>query len=139
MPRDFTDLTPDKANEILSYNPKTGSLTWRVKHGPRITPGDDAGCTRKDGMIVVTINGEVWLAHRLIWFMQTKHLPENRLTFKNKNRADLRWKNIIPEIGHDQPISDRAIRMREWRQNRRARINDGGIPLEHLAGLKHKR
>ncbi len=90
-------LTVHRLNELLRYDKRTGELTWRVNRGRTAKAGDDAGTLRKDGVIILTVDGRQYMANRLVWFMVTGEWPLFRLTSYDKNPANLRFSNLVPE------------------------------------------
>lgn len=117
-------LTPDLDHayllSLLSYNPANGRLTWRVNRGGRAKRGDEAGTVRKDGTVGVGVDGTVYMANRLVWFMVHGEWPKKRLTFKNGDKNDLRLANIIEESG-------RYAMTQTARYQRRRRHEQAGI------------
>ena len=87
-------LTWKELREQLNYNKKTGWLTWKVCK-PRIRPGMRAGCEHVSGHREITICGEVWREHRLIWFWVTGQDPGERyIDHRNRVGNDNRWRNL---------------------------------------------
>lgn len=91
-----TKLSQHRVRELLDYNQRTGSLTWRVDRGA-IKAGDEAGTLRTDGNIMVTIDRRQYLATRLVYLYVTGDWPDGRLTTHNRKMSDLRWVNIMLE------------------------------------------
>lgn len=91
-------LTRERLKELLSYEPDTGHLRWRVRRnsfGGKISPGSIAG-TPKDGYLQIGIDGRHYRAHRLIWLMMTGAMPSagTEIDHRNGDRADNRWRNL---------------------------------------------
>lgn len=65
-----TDLTAERVRELFDYNPDTGILTAR-RTGKKRYAGDAVGCraisTQGRETIVISIDGYLYLAHRVIW------------------------------------------------------------------------
>lgn len=89
-------LTFDRANEVLSYDPATGVFRWRVRTGPRNTPGTVAGYRNAEGYWHIQIDGRKYLGHRLAWLLVKGVWPEHRLDHKDTNKANNRWENLRP-------------------------------------------
>lgn len=88
-------LTLDRAREVLSYDKKTGLLTWRVEKGRRAKMGSVAGSINgKKEYIRIIVNGEKYLAHRLAWFIVTGSWPVSKLDHENGIKSDNAWKNL---------------------------------------------
>jgi HNH endonuclease len=70
-------------------------LRWRESLSHRTPIGSVAGSVNEIGYRIVQIAGRKFLAHRLIIFHQTGRWPTNNIKFKNGNRSDCRWRNIV--------------------------------------------
>ncbi|WP_226780338.1 HNH endonuclease signature motif containing protein [Oceaniglobus trochenteri] len=92
------NFTREEAGKLLSYNPDTGILRWRIEtnaHGRKIHPGDIAG-TDKDGYNQIKIFGRVYRAHHLAWLFMTGEWPAAGMDMDhiNRDRGDNRWANL---------------------------------------------
>lgn len=109
---------------ILDYNPETGGFTWRQRNASmfktrraasvwnRRYPGTPAGIIYpRHGYLVITINNQHYLAHRLAWKMMTGNDPEF-VDHINHDRADNRFENL-----RDVDFSGNA-------SNRKRRVNN---------------
>ena len=121
----YTRLSASTARKLLHYDARTGELTWNVDRR-RVKMGDRAGTVRKDGRLSVVINGEAWLANRLIWLMQTGEEPTERLVFRDDDPKNLRWSNIMPERDILSG-SKLAVYQRDLRRRRRALLDTGAL------------
>ena len=72
---------------LFSYDPKTGILVRKVG-GKKCAPA----LTSK-GYLRLSIDGEQFMAHRVIWKMMTGEEPLE-VDHENGKRADNRWKNL---------------------------------------------
>lgn len=64
--------------ELLSYDPETGELRWRVTRGGgrnAARQGAIAGCAYADGRIYVRLNGSKYISYRLAWKLFYKEEP----------------------------------------------------------------
>lgn len=90
-------ITQAEALELFSYNPNTGDLRWRISRSNRALVGAIAGSlgTQKSGYqcIGIKVNNRRYLAHRLIWLMQTGVWPDE-IDHINHNASDNRWQNL---------------------------------------------
>lgn len=85
--------------ERLSYNPDTGELTWRHCVGmPRQwntrLGGTIAGCVLTNGYRLVCVDGKRYMAHRVIWMMQTGAWPERTIDHIDGNKDNNSWVNL---------------------------------------------
>ena len=87
-------LTAERAREVLSYEPSTGALRWKVRMGSRAPAGGliDKAC-KKSGYINIRIDGIAYRAHRVIWLMVTG-VWTLQVDHKNRNKADNRLDNL---------------------------------------------
>lgn len=93
--------------ECLTYDPETGSLTWRASR-PREhfrtergwrswtakQGGKIAGNVEPNGYRVVMIDYRTYKTHRLIWIMQKGNAPTVEIDHRNGDKADNRWCNL---------------------------------------------
>lgn len=84
-------MTPDRLHQLFEY--RDGNLFWKVDRFPRKTAGQKAGSVAKHGYVHVCIDRKVYLAHRLIWLMQTGKQPDH-IDHINGNRSDNRFENL---------------------------------------------
>lgn len=75
-------------SELLSYDPVTGVLLWKVGHGNMTKPGDVAGTMNDRGYLVVSFKGKGYRAHRLAWVLHHGEFPIDQIDHINGNRAD---------------------------------------------------
>lgn len=76
-------LQLERLREALAYDPITGIFTWKVQTGRRIKVGDVAGHTTPRGYIIISIDGQRFMAHRLAWFYEHGEWPAGDLDHKN--------------------------------------------------------
>lgn len=90
----MSELTQELLKELLSYNPKTGDLTWkRDQRGP-VRKGDIAGWVNKQGYRGICIKGRCYVAHRVAWLYMTGKWPQDHIDHLNHDRLDNRWENL---------------------------------------------
>jgi hypothetical protein len=107
---------PDAAylRSVFLYLPVTGQLVWRPRvdakgRGNHLYAGKPAGTIQKDGYRYVYLDGENWLAARIIWKMQTGRDPEGEIDHESTDRSDNRWANLR-EATHGQNNMNRPVR-----------------------------
>lgn len=89
-------ISPSRLHELLHYDPNTGKLFWldvpavyqRVR-GKEAFTSVGAG-----GYRVGRVEGGFYLAHRVIWAMQTGRWPEEVVDHINHNKLDNSWSNL---------------------------------------------
>lgn len=53
--------------EVLSYDPESGELRWKVRRSSNANTGDIAGYINKRGYTYIQIDGKNYAAHRICW------------------------------------------------------------------------
>lgn len=90
-------LTVARATCLLTYEPATGVFRWLVPKG-RARAGDEAGttATASDGRQVrqIRVDGVIYLAHRLAWFMIYGAWPPQEIDHRNGDSCDNRLDNL---------------------------------------------
>jgi hypothetical protein len=98
----------------FSYNPDTGELLWRERprehfpscRGWRIfntrNAGKIAGTIHIEGYCSVKVGPEIYLAHRVIWKLVTRHEPTAQIDHKDGNRLNNAWRNLREAIQTEQ-------------------------------------
>lgn len=99
-----SSLTAERARELLSYDPQSGLLTWRISRGNCFKAGDVAGPpgSMRQGYLRVYLDGRSYSVHRVIWLYvhrvhpsgEIDHIDGDRLNNKISNLRDVtRTKN----------------------------------------------
>lgn len=88
------DLTQAQLKELLNYDPETGDFTWKVSRGRNAIAGSKAGCAKKDGYVVIRLNGIGYLAHRLAWLYVHGRFPEKLIDHIDQNGYNNRISNL---------------------------------------------
>jgi hypothetical protein len=86
-------LTQDRLKELMHYEPETGSLIWLQTRGGRAQQGSEAGAI-STGYVRPMVDGQRYLAQRLIWFYMTGEWPSVQVDHEDRDRANNRWKNL---------------------------------------------
>lgn len=85
-------ITQSRLKEVLSYDHETGLFHWVNPHRGRCKVGDIAG-NKTRGYIVICVDRERILAHRLAWFYVHGEWP-NEIDHINGIRDDNRIANL---------------------------------------------
>ncbi|MBL4621936.1 MAG: hypothetical protein JKY89_06015 [Immundisolibacteraceae bacterium] len=85
-------LSTGELRDILKYDEDTGALTWTSQAGRRCVAGKVAGHINKDGVRVISINGNKYRANRLAWWIKTGCNP-TELVAHIKGRSNA-WRNL---------------------------------------------
>lgn len=116
-----TKLTQERANELFCYDPDTGLLTRKIKRRYRYLVGSIAGALKIDHngcrYIVVEVDEISYMAHRVIWLMQTGEWPKNYIDHVNHDGTDNQWSNLR-DVKHIENCRNRRL----------AKNNTSGIP-----------
>lgn len=86
-------ITCEEAMTLLSYEPETGQLRWRVSRG-RVKAGAVAGYIARNGYVQIGVGGKLYLAHRLAWLLTHGSWPSDQIDHANGNPADNRISNL---------------------------------------------
>lgn len=97
----------DVAKEFLDYNPETGIFIWKVRDKKWFSnynnrhkvwnkrfSGEVAGELQNKGYVLISINSERYLAHRLAWLLHYGEWPQVEMDHINHIRNDNRIKNL---------------------------------------------
>lgn len=96
-------LSAEQLKELLYYDPATGVWTW-LKPGPGRKAL--AGCwVHKSGYGQISIQGKIYLTHRLAWLYMTGEWPEHEVD------------HIDGVPGHDQWVNLRSATIFQNRHN----------------------
>lgn len=87
-------LTAERLRELLNYDSETGIFTWAVRGKGIRCIGAKAGCLTPDGYVIVGIDKDLHMAHRLVWLYIHGVWPNNEIDHKNGNRSDNRLINL---------------------------------------------
>lgn len=89
-------LAPSSArlNELFSYSLVTGQLTRKLTINYLALEGAVAGCKNRAGYLVVSVDGKLYLVHRVIWAMVTGVWPEHTIDHADTHRANNSWLNL---------------------------------------------
>jgi hypothetical protein len=121
--------------ELLSYNPESGELRWKVKR-KRVSIGDLAGYTHANGYIMLKTMGSNWRAHRICWALHYGEDPELHIDHINGQRSDNRISNLRlvtssennlnTKLRCDNTSGHRGVRYNKLRDKWEARLSLNG-------------
>lgn len=95
-----------RVRELLSYEPTTGVLTWRLSRG-RAVAGSVAGCVcKRSGYLYVSIDRVQIAASRLIWLWMTGEVPTGDVDHRDGNTANNVWSNLR-DVSHAANLQNR--------------------------------
>ncbi|MFA5898328.1 MAG: hypothetical protein WC829_04365 [Hyphomicrobium sp.] len=114
--RDFL-LTQERLKDLLHYDPQTGLFLWRKQRMGRMKPGDEAGTLNADGLVMICIDSRLYTAGRLAVFYMTGEWPKGRVRYKDGDKQNLRFKNMVDEKTA-KPMTRAAAYQRQWRKDR---------------------
>lgn len=80
-------------HELLRYEPDTGNIYWLVSRG-RVKSGELAGTPNGRGYLIIRIDGKIYPAHRVAWYLQTGDWPSGVVDHINREGLDNRWDNL---------------------------------------------
>lgn len=99
MPFDKDALSVDKIDQILTYDPESGKLWWKIKHASKVIVGHEAGSakvTRPGGPLYryVRVLGKSMPAARVAWALHYGEWPIGKIYFENGDPTNLRISNL---------------------------------------------
>lgn len=83
----------ERLKELLRYDPTTGHLTWKARKGSAAADRI-AGTDNLTGHDVVRVDGVLYLAHRVIWKIQTGCEPPDYIDHRDLNGRNNKWENL---------------------------------------------
>jgi len=113
-------LTHERLQDLLTCNPTSGVLRWRVKTNRRILVGSIAGSINDFGYRVIRIDGQLYRAHRLVWFYVHGEWPKNYIDHINGNPDDNRLDNLR-DVTTAENIQNQVV------AHKRNRVNHLGV------------
>lgn len=98
-----------RLRELFMYDPETGNLIWRERERSDFATkpaymsfrsrrmGKPAGCVMAEGYRTIVVDGQGWLAHKLVWLFvhqEWVRYPEFEIDHINGVRSDNRIQNL---------------------------------------------
>lgn len=101
----MNELSRDRLQELVSYNPETGEFRWLKVLSNRVRVGQIA---RPNGRkrVNLSIEGRTYPAPRLAWLIVTGAWPAGVVDHINGDTTDNRWSNLrdVPQKVNAQNI-----------------------------------
>ncbi|MFP3652303.1 MULTISPECIES: HNH endonuclease signature motif containing protein [Burkholderia] len=120
-----SELTAERARELLNYDPATGEFRWKVTRNNRTRAGSVAGAKEVQGYHVIKIDGRTYKAHRLAWLIVTGAWPTSQIDHIDHDRSNNRFSNFRE-----------ATNQENHRNKRMRRINTSGVTGVNRVGNK---
>lgn len=86
-------ITRDYVNQLYEYNPSTGDFIRKTSRGGSLA-GSVAGAKDKLGYVRLSIDGRLYLAHRLAFLIMEGKFPEGNVDHKDGNPSNNSWNNL---------------------------------------------
>lgn len=80
--------------EMFTCDLQTGKLYWKKSPGRKVRVGQEAGCARKDGRVVVGAQGHKLYRYRAVWFFATGSLPNDQIDHIDRNPSNDAYHNL---------------------------------------------
>jgi hypothetical protein len=80
--------------ELLTYNPESGELRWKVRPSRGVKAGDIAGTKTPQGYIKVKAKGNIYFAHRIAWALHYGEDTELHIDHKDGDKSNNRIANL---------------------------------------------
>lgn len=90
-----TDITAQRARDILNYDPETGTLRWKISNlGGTVRAGRIAGSFDREGYRRIRLDGSDYRGHRIAWLRFYGEWPAGILDHLNGVKSDNRITNL---------------------------------------------
>jgi hypothetical protein len=83
-----------RLRDVLDYDPKTGVLSWKTRISARCKMDEPAGSVDLHGYRRIALDGVLYPAHHLAWFLFYGKPAKDEIDFENLNKDDLRIRNL---------------------------------------------
>jgi len=83
-----------RLTSVLDYDPETGIFVWKRRLSNRVSIGDVAGTPSSEGYTRISIDGRIYLAHRLAWIYMTGESAKGDIDHKDTNPANNAFDNL---------------------------------------------
>jgi hypothetical protein len=94
----------DELSKYLKYDPHIGVGIWLVRLSSRVRTETVAGTLAPSGYVLIKYKQKIYKAHRLFWFLQTKHDPAHlTIDHIDKNKSNNKFLNLrLANKSHQQ-------------------------------------
>ena len=90
----MNNISHERLLEVLEYDPTTGIFIWKVNRRRLAKAGSIAGSINGSGYRQISVDGKLYLAHRLAWFYCFQEWPENIIDHINSIKDDNTLDNL---------------------------------------------
>lgn len=87
-------ISQSKLKKLYDYNPKSGKLIYKINCPPKGLIGNEAGWINKRGYRKISINGNEFPAHKIVWLFMTGYYPKEDIDHIDRVRSNNAWKNL---------------------------------------------
>ena len=125
-------ITQERLKELVEY--RDGKLYWREDRGC-VKKGSEAGTVTKLGYIRVSLDRNIYFAHRLIWLYHYGHFPVHNIDHIDQNPANNLLENLrdVPQsenvrnatVGKDNSSGVMGVQLDKRRGRYVVRIREG--------------
>lgn len=93
--RKYERATVERIRELLTYEPDTGILRWRVtRRGRCCIAGREVGCKNTSGYLVVRIDNVLYYSHILVWVLMKGEWPADEIDHIDTVEDNNMWNNL---------------------------------------------
>jgi hypothetical protein len=119
-------LTQQRLQQVLHYEPGTGTFRWRMQEDLDCRAGGIAGCSMRSAYWCIHVDGRSYRAHQLAWLYMTGEWGRPLIAHRDGDPFNNRWRNLRLA----NCLECAAPRLR--RPSSRSRCS--GITLDRLSG-----
>jgi hypothetical protein len=102
------NIIPNNIKKAINYNSKTGGFTWRESPtNSKIKKGESAGTVNR-GYLKLKVDGKVYFAHRVAWYLTYDKLPKGEIDHINHIKTDNRICNLR-DVSHSENMRNQSI------------------------------